>query len=168
MRLKLTSFCCLEISQTIFKKKQVFVTVNVEIFFFLVLLHLVTPVKSQCRTNTDRFRRYSVPENMSVTDQMTGESIFTEVVGICLLKCKEDQKCLGMVYDIQNKRCFMKQCVNPHLFTEWNERDETFYIFISLRADRSLNKLLARGKVASPLWFVLKRNHMLIHISDSS
>jgi len=105
----------------------------------------VTPVKSQCHTNTDRFRRYSVPENMSVTDHMTGESTFTEVVGICLLNCKEDQKCLGMIYDIQNKGCFMKQCLNPHLFTEWNEKNENYYIFISLRANNIPNKLLARG-----------------------
>jgi len=105
----------------------------------------VTPVKSQCLTNTERFRRYSVPENMSVTDYMTSDSVFTEVVGICLLKCKEDQKCLGMVYDVQNKRCFMKQCVNPHLFTEWNEKVEGYYIFISHRANMILTKLLARG-----------------------
>jgi len=108
----------------------------------------VAPVKSQCHTNTDRFRRYSVPENMSVTDQMTSESTFTEVVGICLLKCKEDEKCLGMVYDIQNKRCFLKQCVNPHLFTEWNGRNEDYYIFISQRANKSPNKYLARGNNA--------------------
>jgi len=112
----------------------------------IVLQHLVTPVKSQCHTNTDRFRRYSVPENMSVTDHTTSESIFTEVIGICLLKCKEDEKCLGMVYDVQNKRCFMKQCLNPHLFTEWNGENENYYIFISLRAKKIPNKLLARGK----------------------
>jgi len=94
---------------------------------------------------------------MSLTDQMTGESIFTEVVGICLLKCKEDQKCLGMVYGIQNKRCFMKQCVNPHLFTEWNEKNETFYIFISHKANMILNTRLARGNKATSLWSMLKK-----------
>jgi len=94
---------------------------------------------------------------MSLTDQMTGESTFTEVVGICLLNCKEDQKCLGMVYDIQDKRCFMKQCVNPHLFTEWNGKNETFYIFISHKANMILNTRLARGNKAILLWSVLKK-----------
>jgi len=46
--------------------------------------------------------------------------------------------------------------MNPHLFTEWNERDEDYYIFISLRAKKILNHLLARGNKASSLWFILK------------
>jgi len=110
-----------------------------------MLVHLVAPVSGKCSTDTNRFGRYSVPENRSVTDYMTGETVFSEVVGICLLNCKEDENCLGMVYDVQNKRCFLKQCVNPHLFTEWNGRKEDYYIFISQRANKSPNKLLARG-----------------------
>jgi len=117
------------------------------------LFHLiVVSVASQCSANTNRFGRYSVPDSRSLTDHMTGESMFSEVVGICLLRCKEDKNCLGMVYDIENKRCFLKQCVNLHLFTEWNGKDEDYYIFISQRANKSPNHLLARGKssIASP------------------
>jgi len=75
----------------------------------------MTPVIGQCEAiSIDRFRRYSVPESRSVTDHMIGESMFSPVAGICLLRCTEDKKCLGIVYDVQNKRCFLKQCVNPH------------------------------------------------------
>jgi len=90
---------------------------------------------------------------------MTGEPVFSEVVGICLLNCKEDESCLGMVYDVQNKRCFLKQCVNPHLFTEWNGKSEDYYIFISQRANKSPNKLLARGtlsKLIMTVFYALK------------
>jgi len=115
------------------------------LLFILVLVHLVVPVNSQCTVGIGRFRRYSVPENMSVTDYMTGNSMFSQVAEICLLRCTEDKKCLGMVYDVIEKRCFLKQCVNPHLFTESNGRDEDYYISISQRANKSPNKLLSRG-----------------------
>jgi len=64
----------------------------------------VATVYSQCTIATNKFRRYSVPESRSITDHMTGESIFSPVVGICLLRCTEDKKCLGIVHDVQNKR----------------------------------------------------------------
>jgi len=115
------------------------------LLFILVLMRLVAPVTSQCTVGIDRFRRYSVPENMAVTDHMTGDSMFSPVAEICLLKCTEDKKCLGMVYDVIEKRCFLKECVNPHLFTKWNGRNEDYYISISQRANKSPNKLLARG-----------------------
>jgi len=115
-------------------------------FLFLGFMHLVVSVTSQCTVSIDRFRRYSVPENRSVTDHMTGESIFSPVAEICLLKCTEDKKCLGMVYDVPEKRCFLKECVNPHLFTEWRGSKSDYSIQISQRANVQPNKLLARGK----------------------
>jgi len=113
-----------------------------------VLVHLVIPVKCQCTASgIDRFRRYSVPENMSVTDHMTGESVFSQVAEMCLLKCAEDKKYLGMVYDIRTKRCFLKGCVNPHLLTEWRGSESGYSIQISQRANVQPNRLLARGDV---------------------
>jgi len=83
---------------------------------------------------------------MSVTDHMTGNSMFSQVAEICLLKCTEDKKCLGMVYDVIEKRCFLKECVNPHLFTEWKGSKSDYSIQISQIANVQPNKLLARGK----------------------
>jgi len=83
---------------------------------------------------------------MSVTDHMTGDSMFSQVAEICLLKCTEDQECLGMVYDVIEKRCFLKKCINPGLFTEWRGSKSDYSIQISQRANVKPNKLLARGK----------------------
>jgi len=105
----------------------------------------VIPVTSQCNAVTDKFRRYSVPESRSITDYMTGESIFSPVVGICLLRCTEGEKCRGMIYDVPTKRCFLKECLNPHLFVNWNESDSNYSIQILQRINVEPNKLLARG-----------------------
>jgi len=115
------------------------------------VVHLVAPVDCQCTSSIDRFRRYSVPENMSVTDHMTGDSMFSQVAEICLLKCTEDKKCLGMVYDVVEKRCFLKECVNPHLFTKWKGSKSDYSIQISQRANKQPDKLIARGKIIGSL-----------------
>jgi len=114
--------------------------------FANILVHLVTLATSQCVMRTDKFRRYRVPENMSVKDHMTGESTFVQTAGICLLKCVNQRSCRGMVYDIQTKRCFLKECVNPHQFIESNEQEADSYIQISQTANVEPNKFLARGE----------------------
>jgi len=117
-----------------------------DFFCFVLIVCLVAPVNSQCTVGVDRFRKYSVPGNMSVTDHMTGDSMFSQVAEICLLKCTENKKCLGMVYDVPEKRCFLKECVNPHLFAEWTRSESDYSIQISQRANVQPNKLLARGR----------------------
>jgi len=112
----------------------------------IFLVHLVTRVTSQCHLRTDKFRRYSVPENMPVSPHMTGESIFAQTAAICLIKCVEKQICQGMIFDDKTKRCFLKECVNPHQFTEYQGSDSDYHIQISQRANVEPNKHLARGR----------------------
>jgi len=110
------------------------------------LVSLVTLVTSQCVMHTDKFRRYRVPENMSIKDHMMDESTLVQSAGICLLKCVNHRNCRGIVYDIQTKRCFLKECVNPHQFIEWNGQETEYDIQISQKANVEPNKLLARGE----------------------
>ena len=95
---------------------------------------------------TDKFRRYSVPENMPVSTHLTGESTFALTAAICLIKCVEKKGCLGMVYDVKTTSCFLKECVNPHQFTEYQGSDSDYHIQISQRANVEPNKQLARGR----------------------
>jgi len=51
-----------------------------------------------------------------------------------------------MVYDVIEKRCFLKECVNPNLFSEWRGSKSDYSIQISQRANVQPNKLLAKGE----------------------
>lgn len=93
---------------------------------------------------TDKYQRYSVPENMSVVDYMTVESTFSQSVETCLVKCVNDEECQGMVYD-EYKQCYLQKCVNPQLLTNWRELISDYFFYISEKVNLQHDKLLARG-----------------------
>jgi len=68
---------------------------------------------------------------------------------ICAAKCTEDKECQGMVYDVQTKRCFLKECVNPNLFAEWKGNDSLYSIHILEKIRVPPKTLLARGNSES-------------------
>jgi len=108
-----------------------------------VIVHLVIPVI--VTGQTDSFRRYSVPDNMSVLDYMTVESTLSQSVEGCLVKCVNDEECQGVVYD-EYKRCYLQKCANPQLLTNRTELISDNFFYISERVNLQHDKLLARGE----------------------
>jgi len=94
---------------------------------------------------TDRYQRYSVPENMSVLDYMTVESTFSQSLETCLVKCTNDEECQGMIYN-EYKRCYLQKCVNPQLLTNGTEIISGYFFYILERLNLQHDKLLARGE----------------------
>jgi len=88
------------------------------------------------------YKSYVMPESLSNMSQHdSGTAISTSYCG---LDCLRREECNGFTYGWLTKKCSVKTCVNPILYSEGQGDDSDFYI----RADvgELFSKLLARGK----------------------
>jgi len=88
------------------------------------------------------YKSYVMPKFLSNLSQHDSRTAIS--TSYCGRDCIKREKCYGLTYDWLTKKCSVKTCVNPNLYSEGQENDYDFYI----RADvgDQFSKLLARGK----------------------
>jgi len=97
------------------------------------------------------YKSYVMPESFSnISQHDSGTAISTRRCALC---CTREEECYGFIYDLLTKKCSVKTCVNPNLYSEVSSNGYDFYI----RADvgGQLSKLLARSEQFYLLYFVL-------------
>ncbi|KAF6016921.1 hypothetical protein EB796_024761 [Bugula neritina] len=91
------------------------------------------------------YKSYVMPESLSNTSQHDSRTAIS--TSYCGFDCGRKEECNGFTYNWLTKKCSVKTCVNPNLYSEGQGDDSDFYI----RADvgKGFSKLLARSEYCS-------------------
>ncbi|KAF6021255.1 hypothetical protein EB796_020439 [Bugula neritina] len=93
---------------------------------------------------TALYKSYSLPEfspNLSQDDSGTAISTL-----LCVYDCMRREDCASLDYDWKIKRCSVRGCVNPNLYSEGHGDGYDFYIRVDV--EERFTKLLAKTILA--------------------
>jgi len=120
------------------------------IAFPVLLVQLEALVVVSCY-QTALYKSYSLPEfspNLSQDDSGTAISTL-----LCVYDCMRREDCASLDYDWKIKRCSVRGCVNPNLYSEGHGDGYDFYIngdgydfYIRVDVEERFTKLLAKSK----------------------
>jgi len=107
-----------------------------------VLLVQFTILVAVFGCKTVLFKSYVMPEFLSnISQHDSGTAISTSYCGF---HCMRREKCNGFTFDQLTKKCSVKTCVNPNLYSEGQKDDSDFYIRAEI--GEGFSKLLARSE----------------------
>jgi len=109
-------------------------------YFPFVVLLLELAALSVSASDDALYKSYLLPESSSnISQHDSGTAISTRR---CAIHCMKNEECNGFTYDRLTKKCSVKTCVNPNLYSEGNNDYYDFYV--GLKVLENFSKLLAR------------------------